>query len=477
MATFSLLAQYIWKWTQESPFLSIFVAAIALVVFYGLVKVHRNLIVSPLRPVPGPKLFALTRWCLAYEDYRGTRTRRINSLHKQYGDVVRVGPNELSFNSLSALKSVYGAGSGFQRDKFYRMFDAYGRQVMFSFASSVDHRDRKKLLNHAYSKTAVLSPRNAAMVEGKTRQFLSLLDREAKSGIMEIFNALHYFSMDSITQFLYGESQGATTALTASGSRSLLDDIIDPARRKLSWFSVHFPRLTHWLYSRTGAIEWVLTTFGLLPMSKPSTYTGIRRHALVAAEHIRDQTIEDPTESIAARLFHAMRTQGKGPAMDYLDVASECADHFLAGIDTTSDTLMFAIFALSQPANLSFQEKLNQEIQSLPEVVVDDVVNALAADKLPYLDAVIKETLRLYAPLPGSEPRWSEKDEIIDGYRVPAQTIVSMSPYCLHRNEHVFKEPLKFNPDRWLGPFDQVAEMKKWFWAFSSGGRMCIGMQ
>jgi cytochrome P450 len=316
------------------------------------------------------------------------------------------------------------------------------------------------------------------MVEGKTRQFLSLLDREAKSGIMEIFNALHYFSMDSITQFLYGESQGATTALTASANRSLLDDIIDPARRKLSWFAVHFPHLTHWLYSRTGAMEWLLTTFGLLPMSKPSTYTGIRRHALVAAEHIRDQTIEDPTESIAARLFHAMRTQEKGPAMDYLDVASECADHFLAGIDTTSDTLMFAIFALSQPANLSFQEKLHQEIQSLPdEVVVDDVVNALAADKLPYLDAVIKETLRLYAPLPGSEPRWSEKDEVIDGYRVPARTIVSMSPYCLHRNEHVYKEPLEFNPDRWLGPSEQVAEMKKWFWAFSSGGRMCIGMQ
>ncbi|KAL5363848.1 amino acid permease-domain-containing protein [Aspergillus floccosus] len=448
MATFSLIARCIWTWVQKRPFLSIFVAAIALAVSYGLIKAHRNLIASPLRAVPGPRFFALTRWRLAYEDYRGTRTHCINSLHKKYGDVVRVGPNELSFNSLFALKSIYGAGN------------------------------RKKLLNHAYSKTAVLSSQNAAMIEGKTRQFLSLLDRETKSGVMEIFNALHYFSMDSITQFLYGESQGATTALTASASRNLLNDIIDPARRKLSWFTVHFPHLTHWLYSRSGAMEWLLTTFGLLPMSKPSTYTGIRRHALVAAVHIRDQTIEDPTESIAARLFHAMRTQKKGPVMDYLDVASECADHFLAGIDTTSDTLMFAIFALSQPANIPFQEKLCQEIQALPdEVIVDDVVNALAADKLHYLDAVIKETLRLYAPLPGSEPRWSEKDEVVDGYHVPARTIVSMSPYCLHRNERVFEDPVKFNPDRWLGPSEQVGEMKKWFWAFSSGGRMCIGMQ
>ncbi|KAL4890661.1 cytochrome P450 [Aspergillus ambiguus] len=217
--------------------------------------------------------------------------------------------------------------------------------------------------------------------------------------------------------------------------------------------------------------------FGLLPMSKPPTYTGVRHHALVSAENLQDQSIEDPTESIAARLFHFMRAGKKGPAMDFLDVASECSDHLLAGIDTTSVTLMFAIFALSQQENREFQDKLRQEIKSISnEFVVDDVVNALAADKLPYLDAVIKETLRLYAPLPGSEPRWSANAEIIDGYHIPAHTVVSMSPYCLHRNEQVFEDPLNFNPNRWLGQSEQVTEMKRWFWAFSSGSRMCIGM-
>jgi cytochrome P450 len=52
-----------------------------------------------------------------------------------------------------------------------------------------------------------------------------------------------------------------------------------------------------------------------------------------------------------------------------------------------------------------------------------------------------------------------------------------MSPYTLHRNGEVFKDPLAFNPDRWFGEAKNVAEMKKWFWAFSSGGRMCIGIQ
>lgn len=89
---------------------------------------------------------------------------------------------------------------------------------------------------------------------------------------------------------------------------------------------------------------------------------------------------------------------------------------------------------------------------------------------------MIKETLRLYVPLPGTEPRWSEKEELIDGYTIPRGAVVSISPYCLHRNPEVFDDPLHFNPGRWLGPPDKVMNMKKWFWAFLSGGRMRIGM-
>jgi len=91
---------------------------------------------------------------------------------------------------------------------------------------------------------------------------------------------------------------------------------------------------------------------------------------------------------------------------------------------------------------------------------------------------VIKETLRLYAPLPASEPRSYPGDVVVDGYRIPRGTVVSMAPFALHRNGNVFKDPLVFDPERWLRCTpDEAAEMKRWFWAFSSGGRMCIGMQ
>lgn len=466
---------------------------LSLPLLFAFINITRTVFLSPLAKVSGPKSFALTKYRLAWEDYRGTRTHCIHALHEKYGPVVRVGPNEISFNTLSALRTIYGAGSPFQRSSFYRMFDVYGRKNLFSFSSGVEHRglsfiqraieriltanaERKKLLNHAYSKSCVLKPQTTTMIEDKTRQFLSLVSSSSKSfpSDMEIFTALHYFSMDSITAFLYG-TQGSTSSISSSKDRALLSDILHPRRRSLSFFAVHFPRLTSWLYTRTGITETLITTLGLLPMSKPTTYTGIRAHALEAATAIQNTPTANSNECIATRLFKA---SAKKP-MYLLDVASECADHFLAGIDTTSDTIMFAIFALSLPHNKPFQSALRREVLSLsPEEFNENgVISPVTADKLPYLDAVIKETLRLYAPIPSSEPRFSDAIEEVDGFEVPASTVVSMAPYSLHRNPNAFTDPKKFDPERWLGEEEKVAEMKRWFWAFSSGARMCIGMQ
>ena len=53
----------------------------------------------------------------------------------------------------------------------------------------------------------------------------------------------------------------------------MLDDMLDPARRALTWFVVHFPNFTKWLYSRQGFMEQAVAP--MLPMKKPSTYTRI----------------------------------------------------------------------------------------------------------------------------------------------------------------------------------------------------------
>ncbi|KAF2808444.1 putative P450 monooxygenase [Mytilinidion resinicola] len=430
--------------------------------------------------VPGPWTFSISSWRLAYEDLRGRRTRTICQLHAKYGPVVRIGPNEVSFNSPSALRTIYGAGSGFQRTDYYRMFDAYGRQNLFSFASGKDHGERKKLVAHAYSKTVMLRGSVAAMVELKAKQFLELIQAEPE-GVSDIFRTLHYYSIDNITGFLYGGS-GATSALTGDEShRALLNDMLDPARRRLSWFAVHLPSFTKWLYSRSGRAEVILRHF--LPMQKPAMMTGIRQHALAAFHRFKESSQKEKSSEIGSqtiihRLYKHHQTR-KPDGLDDMDIASECADHLLAGIDTTSDTLMFLIWALSLPQNHKFQAKLIQEVASLPESSLngDGIPFVEAGDKLPYLNAVIKEALRLYTPLPATEPRSLLTPSIIDSFEIPAGMVVGIEPYSLHRNPKVFEDPLRFNPERWLNvPLERLNEMNRWWWAFSSGGRMCIGI-
>lgn len=434
------------------------------------------LFLSKIGRIPGPKLYAITKWRLAFEDWKGSRSRTILKLHLQYGPVVRIGPDEVSFNSLSALRTIYGAGSGFERTPFYSMFDVYGRKNLFTFFSVKDHGDRKKLIAHAYSKSVMIRGPEAAMISSKVKDYLNLID-ENPVDAEEIFKNLHYFSIDAITDFLYG-AFGKTGCLVGNlADRGLLNDIMHISRRKLSWFAVHLPGFTKWMYTRSGAFEKLLSN--VYPMQKPTTYTGIREHALQACYRFKASSSEKKLaqDTIISKLWQHHVSQKAG-GLDDLDIASECADHLLAGIDTTADSLLFLIWALSRPQNQHFQRRLQEEIQAMPESSFDNgVPDVESCDKLPYLDAVIKETLRLYAPLPASEPRTHTHDTTIDGYEIPARTTVSMAPFSMHRNAEVFREPLKFDPDRWLDDEKELAQMKKWFWAFSSGGRMCIGMQ
>ena len=94
------------------------------------------------------------------------------------------------------------------------------------------------------------------------------------------------------------------------------------------------------------------------------------------------------------------------------------------------------------------------------------------------------ETLRLHQAIPGSEPRVSPADGsgvLVGGHRVPAGVRVSAQAYSLHRNPDAFPRPEEWCPERWLedegGPLGLIGSGKKgrWFWAFGSGGRRCVG--
>ena len=467
------------KLTTSNPVSSIIGMPISAWVLLGTIVylLFRSSHHPDLSKIPGPWLYRVTRYRLALDAWRARSVHAILDLHRRHGPVVRIGPNEVSFNSLTALRTIYGAGSGFERTSFYRMFDAYGRANLFTFASGKEHRERKKLVSHIYANQTVLGTEFSQLVQRKVAGFLEFLEREPAVA-SEIFSSLHYFSFDAISEFVYGSRHGGTKALSGP-NRDLIADILNPARRRLAWFAVHFPAWTSWVTTRTGLLEKGLGSLGLLPMRKPYTYSGIRKHALEAFYSFKNAPAAEKAEvaetTVIGRLFKVREETN----MSDLDIASECSDHLLAGIDTTSDSLMFMIWALSLPEHDAIQNKLREELSHI-SVDARGLPVPRELTQLPYLSAVIRESLRLYTPLPAFEPRSALVDTVIDGYHIPAGTIVGMSPFCLHRDATVYPSPLSFQPERWLTPsgalIPESDPRNRYFWAFSSGARMCIGM-
>jgi cytochrome P450 len=152
-----------------------------------------------------------------------------------------------------------------------------------------------------------------------------------------------------------------------------------------------------------------------------------------------------------------------------VDMAAECMDHMAAGIDTTGDALCFLMYQISLPECWHVQGKLFQEFEQNKDKPLDD---------LEYLDAVVKEGLRCFPPIPMSQPRYVPKEgRTIDGYYIPEGTIVSCQAYSVHRlNEIIYVKGDEFIPERWLER-EQNPDMNRLFFSFGTGGRGCTGRQ
>ena len=100
-------------------------------------------------------------------------------------------------------------------------------------------------------------------------------------------------------------------------------------------------------------------------------------------------------------------------------------------------------------------------------------------DGLCLLDAVIMETLRVFPPMAGPQPRVTPPNATIGPYSgLPAGVRVSSQPHSLHHNSTVFPAPQCWKPERWMDAnVGQRAEMMNWFWGFGSGATMCLGEQ
>lgn len=154
-------------------------------------------------------------------------------------------------------------------------------------------------------------------------------------------------------------------------------------------------------------------------------------------------------------------------------------DLFLVGVDTTSVAASSTIYQLAK--NQDKQEKLFEELKSIfPER--EATINQSVLQKIPYLRACIKETLRMY-PVVIANGRSLQSDAVIGGYHIPKGTNVIFPHLVVSNDPSYFPEPKRFLPERWIKHDKASAEcahMEQKFHPFVSlpfgyGRRMCVG--
>ena len=158
----------------------------------------------------------------------------------------------------------------------------------------------------------------------------------------------------------------------------------------------------------------------------------------------------------------------EGRPMSDRQLRDELITLFLAGHETTAILLSWTLFLLAR--NPGVEEKLRSEIA---ETIGDRVPGARDLSRLPYAEAVVKESLRLYPPayVVGRE---ALSECVLGGYVVPARATIYFSPWVLQRDPRWFPDPEAFRPERWLD--GSAAQIPKYVYLpFGGGPRICIG--
>ena len=168
------------------------------------------------------------------------------------------------------------------------------------------------------------------------------------------------------------------------------------------------------------------------------------------------------------RLLLEARDPDTGGALDRTALRNEAAVIFMAGHETTANSLAWTWFLLSQAGDA--EERLHAELSAvlgsrLP--TLDDV------PRLVFTRAVFEEALRLYPPVP-LLGRQAMRDEVIHDRPIPAGSLLAVVPWLLHRNKRLWGLPDHFVPERFL-PENAALRQRYSYVPFSVGPRVCAG--
>jgi len=414
--------------------------------------VHRAFF-TPLRGIPGPWHATLVNWRLKIAVLSGRRADYIHELHQKYGPIVRITPNEIAINDPASFKDIHKIGSGFNKTNWYEYLNTNGVGKcpgVFNMTNPKEHAARRKLLAKGFSQRH-LREQWEDVVREKVDLAVARIKADAISGTADVLKWWTYLATDVSAHLMFGESfhmleSGERVPYIVALEKATICSAISWELPLVFWIGRHLPfaAMRNIFYANNVLLE----------------------QGRLAVKNSKAQDFS--TSNIFATAVSEAE-KGDGTLTDE-DIQTEAGNLIVAGSDTTGITLTYLTWCvLKQP---SLQATLEDEVNN-----TDAQLSDASLEKLPILNAVIEETLRLYGAAPATLPRLTPPGgATLAGHFIPAGTIVGTQSYSLHRDPSIFPNPDVFDHTRWLPPNELSPLAKAVFSPFGAGSRVCIGV-
>lgn len=422
----------------------------------------------------------ISDWPYCFLSQRGFRSRDLTELHKK-SSIIRIGPNNLSFGHLDAIRDIYGHGTPCIKDLKYVITGAE-HPNLFDVVEKKAHTEKRKRLAAAFAIKHLEDWEYK--VARTTERLLVAFDKLCTSKLPEglttpdpqdlniNFNMwINLFTIEAINYLALSSELG----LLEQG-----DDVVTAEKMDGTLYQARYRKSQNTNAYAISQIVWDYENFHMLKKLSnilPS-WRKLWKEAAPFGDVIWHQANNRLKRYMAGEklddFFTALMDdkQGQPYNSEWGEIVGEIGAIIDAGADTTAIALSGVMELLIQhPQHLA---TLRQEVDNAFEE--DEMVASYDKVKsLPFLRACLDEAMRFMPPTSAGLPRRTPPEGArILGHWIPGNTSVSMPIYTAHHDESVFHNAEEFNPHRWMDP-NERRRMESFFIPFSTGGRGCIG--
>ncbi|THW98423.1 benzoate 4-monooxygenase cytochrome-like protein P450 [Aureobasidium pullulans] len=437
-----------------------------------------------LNKYPGAPLAAYTNWWRFFEVWGQKSEVTHVALHKEHGDIVRLGPNVLSFADPKAIKTIYGLNKGMTKSDFYPVQQAVSKgkrlQSLFSTTWEDYHAKYRRCVNGAFAMSSLVE--YEPLVDSTTDVYIERTKElycGEKKQRCDFTRWLQFYAFDVIGELTWSKRLGYIE------KDQDVDGIIEFLNKFLSYAAPigQMPFLD--LILEKNPLKLRLEKWGVNKKVFPVTKFALDRSGERKDEmqKVRETGIVEKRPGRGIDLLTKFnQAQHDHPEfMTDAQVLAASTSMVFAGSETTAISLSSVFYHLVRHPKV--YAKLMQELDDAAETGAiqqrdNNKVSWAESQKLPYLDAVIQESFRMHPAAGLILERITPKQGIeICGEHIPGGVIVGCNSWVLHRRPEVFGVDVDtFRPERWIEADSlKLKEMKATMFQFGAGARTCIG--